>query len=313
MWKNMSPEERLPWDEAAAKDKQRYLTEKAMYTGEWKVEKKRTKKDSRAPKRPPSAFLYFSGEHRSTIKEENPGITNTDISKELGRLWREMSDDQKKPYVDQEKAERVKYNEDMAHYKELIAEEEAKEKEKRDEEQREFKEKVQQTMKMQDELAAKGGYNAAMLYASGLAVPTAVTTAAAGNVATESSEAATAAAAASAAAAAASANYYGYAPYPYYYPPTDGSHAVAAQAFAGAYAYPAGQQAQTTPGQAGFQGGAPQILGPSGMPQAYQAAAYGAYPGGGEEATQQGAPSGPPAQGGEAATYDQSQYDPGRI
>ena len=90
----MSPEERLPWDELAAKDKQRYLTEKAMYTGDWKVEKKRMSKDSRAPKRPPNAFLYFSGEQRGTIKEANPGFTNTDTSKELGRLWREMSDDQ---------------------------------------------------------------------------------------------------------------------------------------------------------------------------------------------------------------------------
>lgn len=313
MWKNMSPEERLPWDEAAAKDKQRYLTEKAMYTGKWMVEKKKTKKDSRAPKRPPSAFLYFSGERRGTIKEENPGIANTDVSKELGRLWREMSDDQKKPYVDQEKAERVKYNEDMAHYKGLIAEEEAKEKEKRDEEQREFKEKVEQTMKMQDELAAKGGYNAAMLYASGLAVPPGVTTAATGSVAPESSEVSNAATAASAAAAAASANYFGYAPYPYYYPPTDGSHALTAQAFAGAYAYPATQQVQIAPGQAGFQGGAPQVLGPSGMPQAYQAAAYGAYPGAGEVATQQGASSGPAAQGVEAVAYDQSQYNGGRF
>ena len=311
----MSPEERLPWDELAAKDKQRYLTEKAMYTGDWKVEKKRMSKDSRAPKRPPNAFLYFSGEQRGTIKEANPGFTNTDTSKELGRLWREMSDDQRKPYVDQEMAEREKYNKDMARYKELIAEEEAKEKEKKDEEQREFKEKVQQRIKMQDELAAKGGYNAAMLFAGGLAAPTAVATAATGNVAPESLEASTAAAAASAAAAgaaaaAASANYYGYAPYPYYYPPNDGSHAVAAQAFAGAYA----QQVQMAPGQAGFLGGAPQILGPSGMPQGYQAAAYGAYPGGGEEeATQQYASSEAADQGGEAVAFDQSQYNGGGI
>lgn len=310
MWRNMTPEEKLPWDEAAAKDKQRYLTEKAMYTGTWKVEKKKMKKDSRAPKRPASAFLLFSGERRGAVKEANPGIHNTEISKELGKLWREMSDEQKKPYVDQEKAERVKYNEDMAYYKEQIAEEEAKEQEKRDEEQREFKEKVKQTMKMQDELAAKGGYSAAMLYASGLTVPTAAAIIGSATAA-ESSEASAAAAAAAASAAAASTNYYGYAPYPYYYPPSDGSHVVASQAFAGAYAYPASQQVQMASGQGqyGFQGGAPQVLGPSGMPQAFQPA-Y-AYPGV-EAATQQDVSSGAAAEGDEAVAY-QGQYHGGRI
>ena len=97
-------------------------------------------------------------------------------------------------------------------------------------------------------------------------------------------------ASAAAASAAASANYYGYAPYPQYWPLPDGSNAVAAQAYAAAYAYPAAQQVQAAPGQyqtlgalapqAGFQGGAPQVLAPTGVPQAYQAAYMYAFPSG---------------------------------
>ena len=305
----MSQEEKLKWDEMAAKDKQRYLTEKALYTGDWKVQVKKAKKDSRAPKRPPSAFLFFSGDHRRPTKEKNPGMCNTDVSKELGRLWREMKEEEKKPFVEREKEEREKYLEDMVHYKKEVAEEEAREKEKKDEEQREFQEKVQKQMKKQEEYAAKGGYDPT-LYAGAYGVG--ATAAASVNDAAESSEASTAAAATAAAAsaaaatAAASSNYYGYATYPQYWPLPDGSNAVAAQAqaYAAAYAYPAAQQVQVAPGQyqplgalgpqagfqggalgpqagfqggalglqAGFQGGAPQVLGPTGLPQTYQAA-----------------------------------------
>ena len=308
----MSQEEKLKWEEMAAKDKQRYLTEKSLYTGDWKVQVKKAKKDSRAPKRPPSAFLFFSGAHRRPIKEKNPGMCNTDVSKELGRMWREMKEEERKPFVEREKEEREKYLEDMVHYKKEVAEEEAREKEKKDEEQREFQEKVQKQMKKQEEYAAKGGYDPT-LYAGAYGVGT--TTAASGNDAAELSEASTAAATATAASAAASANFYGYAPYPQYWPLPDGSNAVAAQAYAAAYAYPAAQQVQVAPGQyqplgalgaqagfqggalgaqvgfqggalgpqagfqggalglqAGFQGGAPQVLGPTGLPQTYQAA-----------------------------------------
>ena len=205
-----------------------------------------------------------------------------------------MKEEEKKPFVEREKEEREKYLEDMVHYKKEVAEEEAREKEKRDEEQREFQEKVQKQMKKQEEYAAKGGYDPT-LYAGAYGVG--ATAAASVNDAAESSEASTAAAAtaAAASAAAASANYYGYATYPQYWPLPDGSNAVAAQAqaYAAAYAYPAAQQVQVAPGQyqplgalgpqagfqggalglqAGFQGGAPQVLGPTGLPQTYQAA-----------------------------------------
>jgi len=45
MWKTLPAEERAHWDEVAAKDKQRYLVEKASYTGPWQVPWKRQKKD----------------------------------------------------------------------------------------------------------------------------------------------------------------------------------------------------------------------------------------------------------------------------
>lgn len=109
MWRNLPADERAHWDNVAAKDKQRYMVEKATYTGPWQVPWKRAKKDPSAPKRPMSAFLYFSQDKRRQIKEENPTIRNTEVSRILGELWRNASEEEKRPHVEKEKEEREKY------------------------------------------------------------------------------------------------------------------------------------------------------------------------------------------------------------
>jgi hypothetical protein len=50
MWKNITSEERAYWDDLASKDKERYMLEKAAYTGPWQIPYKRAKKDPSAPK-----------------------------------------------------------------------------------------------------------------------------------------------------------------------------------------------------------------------------------------------------------------------
>ncbi|CAB9509616.1 Nuclear autoantigen Sp-100 (Fragment) [Seminavis robusta] len=109
MWRSLPPEERAHWDDVAAKDKQRYMVEKASYTGPWQVPWKRAKKDPSAPKRPMSAFLYFSQGKRRHLKEANPSMKNTEVSRLLGEMWRNAPDDEKRPFIEQEKAEREKY------------------------------------------------------------------------------------------------------------------------------------------------------------------------------------------------------------
>ena len=55
--KSLSTEDRAHWDDVAAKDKERYMLEKASYTGPWQVPWKRAKKDASAPKRPVSDMI----------------------------------------------------------------------------------------------------------------------------------------------------------------------------------------------------------------------------------------------------------------
>lgn len=130
MWRNLPASERGHWDEVAAKDKQRYLVEKASYTGPWQVPYKRAKKDPSAPKRPMSAFLYFSQGRRQQIKDKNPGIKNTEVSRFLGELWRNSTEEERRPFVEKEREEREKYKVSIADWR--------KDYEKKKEEQRQL-------------------------------------------------------------------------------------------------------------------------------------------------------------------------------
>jgi len=119
-WKALSPEERNKWDEKAEKEKLRYQVEKSIYFGPLTVVKgeKRARKDSEAPKRPMSAFLDFSKTLRSQAIKDNPHVKdNKEISKILGSMWRNATDEEKKPFLDKELVVRRQYNEEIRAYK----------------------------------------------------------------------------------------------------------------------------------------------------------------------------------------------------
>ena len=76
------------------------------------------RKNPTAPKRPMSAFLKYSQKRRQEVKEANPEMNNTDISRLLGELWRAADAAEKEPYVESEKIERAEYNEAIANWRE---------------------------------------------------------------------------------------------------------------------------------------------------------------------------------------------------
>jgi hypothetical protein len=57
-----------------------------------------------------SAFLKFSQSRRAGVKEANPELSNTDISRLLGAMWRQATELEKREYVDDELRERAEYN-----------------------------------------------------------------------------------------------------------------------------------------------------------------------------------------------------------
>lgn len=57
-----------------------------------KSKKSKSKRADGQPKRAQTAFLIFMNEKREQIKNDNPGIKITEISKKGGEMWRELKD-----------------------------------------------------------------------------------------------------------------------------------------------------------------------------------------------------------------------------
>ncbi|KAI9189755.1 Non-histone chromosomal protein 6 [Blastocladiella emersonii ATCC 22665] len=91
-------------------------------------------KDPNKPKRPMTAFFIFSGEFRDAVKAENPEAKVGQIAKLLGERWRSMSDEEKAPYAEKVKAEKARYDREMAIYEARGTEEAEEEEEEEDDE-----------------------------------------------------------------------------------------------------------------------------------------------------------------------------------
>ncbi|KAF9529052.1 HMG-box [Crepidotus variabilis] len=77
---------------------------------------KGNKKDPNAPKRALSAYMFFSQDWRERIKTENPDAGFGEVGKLLGAKWKEMGDEDKKPYVEQAAKDKERAEEEKAAY-----------------------------------------------------------------------------------------------------------------------------------------------------------------------------------------------------
>lgn len=67
-----------------------------------------------APARPTPAFTYFSNDMRKTSDMKN--IKATEQSKIIGQKWRELSEEQKAPYIELHENDKVRYEQQMKKY-----------------------------------------------------------------------------------------------------------------------------------------------------------------------------------------------------
>ena len=65
-----------------------------------------------------SAYLFFCEEERPKVKETQPELSMTEISKVLGALWSSISDKQKEKFVKMAAEDKDRYAKEMAEYKE---------------------------------------------------------------------------------------------------------------------------------------------------------------------------------------------------
>ena len=58
----------------------------------------KAKKDPNRVKKPKSAYLFFCGEKRQEVQKKHPDKKMGDISKVLGAMWQDLSDEDRAPY-----------------------------------------------------------------------------------------------------------------------------------------------------------------------------------------------------------------------
>ncbi|GKY96421.1 hypothetical protein MPSEU_000601600 [Mayamaea pseudoterrestris] len=80
------------------------------------AKKTKKKKDPNAPKRPMSAYMFFTNENRGRIKEENPDAEFGQLGKLAGAEWKSLSSEDKEKYDVMATADKERYKEAMKDY-----------------------------------------------------------------------------------------------------------------------------------------------------------------------------------------------------
>ena len=75
---------------------------------------KRMRRDPKMPKKPLSAYIYFSQETREQIKKENPKMQVSNIMKEVSNRWSSMTKEQKGKYATEAKNDKKRYEKELS-------------------------------------------------------------------------------------------------------------------------------------------------------------------------------------------------------
>ena len=110
LWRDLSVDKKEKYIKMSQNDKERYSGEINEYTPSenYANDKKRTKKDG--PKRSLTSYIFFCKEYRTLLKEQQPNLSTKEITSELGKRWKTLTDDQKIPYNDLADEDKTRYD-----------------------------------------------------------------------------------------------------------------------------------------------------------------------------------------------------------
>ena len=78
--------------------------------------KRREKKDSNAPKRALSPFLYYTLDRRPELKKEKPELSHKELLAEMGVEWNKLKEEEKKKYIQKADEDKKRYEREKAAY-----------------------------------------------------------------------------------------------------------------------------------------------------------------------------------------------------
>nr|AFO66691.1 SoxE [Leucosolenia complicata] len=94
------------------------VTQESMSAERKRSGKKRNRGgDDDRVRRPMNAFMVWAKKARKELAEKNPSVHNAELSKTLGAMWRDMPEEEKRPYLDQAEAIRQAHRQLHPDYK----------------------------------------------------------------------------------------------------------------------------------------------------------------------------------------------------
>lgn len=73
-------------------------------------------KSTGMPKKVTTAYFAFTATKREEVKKLNPDKKVTELAKIFGSMWRELSDQEKEPYLQMVEKDKKRYEKEMALY-----------------------------------------------------------------------------------------------------------------------------------------------------------------------------------------------------
>lgn len=83
--------------------------------------RKKAPRDATAPRQPLSGYFLFLNDRREKVRNQNPSLTFTDITKLLAAEWSKLPIDQKQHYLDASEQDKERYNREFSDYKQTEA------------------------------------------------------------------------------------------------------------------------------------------------------------------------------------------------
>ena len=136
-WRGLTEEQKQPYEELAAADRDRYDREMAVYvaknagadsvsggkvhdntntTTSKDTKAKKKKKDPNHPKGATGSYIFFQNAARAKFTDEHPQATDREVCTLISQKWHSMTQGEKKPYVEMNEEEKKRYEKEMVVY-----------------------------------------------------------------------------------------------------------------------------------------------------------------------------------------------------